>query len=182
VISFSDPLYANRIVETIRKFRDDVPILVRTRDDAHMKLLQQSGASVIVPETIESSLILSAHVLNLLSVPLSRIIRKLERIRGHQYGELRHIFPKESARHLDEAHALRERLSTVALPREAHAVGRTLEELKLADADIMVNAIRRDGIIGRQPAPDTELREGDVVVLYGTPEALEHGETILLNG
>jgi CPA2 family monovalent cation:H+ antiporter-2 len=182
VISFSDPLYANRIVRAIRKFRDDVPILVRTRDDAHLKLLQQSGASVIVPETIEASLILSAHVLNLLSVPLSRIIRKIERIRGHRYGELRHIFPKEGARHLDETHALREQLSTVALPRGAHAVGRTLGELKLAEADLMVNAIRRDGITGRQPAPDTELQEGDVVVLYGTPEALEHGETLLLNG
>jgi CPA2 family monovalent cation:H+ antiporter-2 len=182
VISFSDPLYAVRVVKTVRAFREDVPILVRTPDDAYFNLLQKTGASVIVPESVESSLILSAYALNLLSVPLPRIIRKLERIRRHRYGELRRIFPKEAARHLDETHALREQLSTVALPPGAHAVGRSLGELKLAEAEVMVDAIRRDGITGPQPIPNTRLQEGDVVVLYGTPEALERGETILLTG
>ena len=182
VISFSDPLYAVRIVETVRRFREDVPIIVRTRDDAYFDLLQQTGASVIVPESIESSLILSAYALNVLSVPLSRIVRTIERVRGHRYGKLRQVFPKDAARYLDETHALREQLSTVAVPQGAHAVGRTLAELKLAEAEVMVNAIRRDGITGREPLPDTELREGDVVVLFGTPEALERGESILLNG
>ena len=182
VISFSDPLYAVRVVDTVRKFRKDVPILVRTRDDAYFDLLQQTGASVIVPESIESSLILSAHALRVLSVPLSRIIRTMERVRGHRYGELRQIFPKEAARHLDETHALREQLSTIAVPPGAHAVGCTLAELQLADAEVMVNAIRRDGITGRGPLPETKLRAGDVVVLFGTPEALERGESILLNG
>jgi len=144
--------------------------------------LQQTGASVIVPESIESSLILSAHALRVLSVPLSRIIRTMERVRGHRYGELRQVFPKEAARHLDETHALREQLSTIAVPPGAHAVGRTLAELQLADAEVMVNAIRRDGITGRGPLPETKLRAGDVVVLFGTPEALERGESILLNG
>ncbi|MEN8803471.1 MAG: cation:proton antiporter, partial [Thiogranum sp.] len=182
VISFSDPLYAVRIVETVRGFREDVPILVRTRDDAYFDLLQQTGATVIVPESIEASLILSAHALNVLAVPLPRIIRKIERVRGHRYGELRQVFPKEAARHLDETHALREQLSTVAVPPGAHAVGRTLSELQLAESEVMVNAIRRGGITGREPLPDTELREGDVVVLFGTPEALERGESILLSG
>ncbi|MBT8103144.1 MAG: monovalent cation:proton antiporter-2 (CPA2) family protein [Gammaproteobacteria bacterium] len=182
VISFSDALYAVRVVETVRRFREDVPILVRTRDDAYFDLLQQTGASVIVPESIESSLILSAYAMNVLQVPLPRIIRTIERVRSHRYGELRQIFPKEAARHLDETHAMRERLSSIALPPGAHAVGRTLAELRLADAQVMVNAIRRDGITGRQPLPESELRAGDVVVLFGTPEALERGETILLNG
>jgi len=182
VISISDPLYAVRIVDTVRRFREEVPILVRTRDDTYFDLLQKTGASVIVPESIESSLILSAYALNVLSVPLPRILRTMERVRSHRYGELRQIFPKEAARVLDETHALREQLSTVALPPGAYAVGRTLAELKLGDAHIMVNAIRRGGITGREPLPETELHEGDVLVLFGTPEALEHGETILLNG
>jgi CPA2 family monovalent cation:H+ antiporter-2 len=45
-----------------------------------------------------------------------------------------------------------------------------------------VSAIRRDGIVGREPALETELREGDVLVIYGTPEALEHAETVFLMG
>ena len=45
-----------------------------------------------------------------------------------------------------------------------------------------MTAIRREGIVGREPSSDTVLKEDDVLVLYGTPEALEHGEAVLLMG
>ena len=32
------------------------------------------------------------------------------------------------------------------------------------------------------PSPDTVFKEGDVVVVCGTPEAVEHAETLLLMG
>ena len=35
---------------------------------------------------------------------------------------------------------------------------------------------------GREPGPDTVFKEGDVVVVYRTPEAVEHAETLLLMG
>ena len=73
-------------------------------------------------------------------------------------------------------------LHTLILPPGAHAVGKTLGELGLERAEVTVTGLRRDGILGRQPGPDTVLREGDVVVLFGTPEALEHGESMLLGG
>jgi len=43
-----------------------------------------------------------------------------------------------------------------------------------------VTALRRDGIVGREPDPGTRLREGDVLVLWGAPEDLERGENRLL--
>jgi K+/H+ antiporter YhaU regulatory subunit KhtT len=45
-----------------------------------------------------------------------------------------------------------------------------------------VSAVRRDGIVGRDPAPDTVFKEGDVVVVLGTPVDVEHAETLLLMG
>ena len=47
---------------------------------------------------------------------------------------------------------------------------------------VVVTALRRDGIVGRQPGPETRLRAGDVVVLYGKPEDLERAEEQLLGG
>jgi CPA2 family monovalent cation:H+ antiporter-2 len=51
-----------------------------------------------------------------------------------------------------------------------------------ADGAVIVTALRRDGIVGRDPDPGTELRQGDVLVLYGAPEDLERAESTLLMG
>jgi CPA2 family monovalent cation:H+ antiporter-2 len=49
-------------------------------------------------------------------------------------------------------------------------------------AEVTFAAVRREGIVGRDPDPTMQLREGDVLVIYGTPEALEHAEALLLAG
>ena len=53
------------------------------------------------------------------------------------------------------------------------ASGRTLRDLGLDGGAVVVTAIRREGIVGRDPDPTTLLREGDVLVLFGTAEDLE---------
>ena len=40
----------------------------------------------------------------------------------------------------------------------------------------------RGGIRGPEPSPETKLGAGDVLVLYGAPEALEEAEKVLLEG
>jgi CPA2 family monovalent cation:H+ antiporter-2 len=81
----------------------------------------------------------------------------------------------------DEANS-GEGLRTVVLPPLAWAVGRRLAEVRSRGAEVAFTAIRRQGITGREPDGETELREGDVVVIYGTEEALEHAEAVLLAG
>jgi CPA2 family monovalent cation:H+ antiporter-2 len=95
---------------------------------------------------------------------------------------LRTVFRREAAEPIDESHALREELHTVVLPPGAWSVGRTIREVRERGAEVSFSAIRRDGIVGRDPDPEMKLREGDVVVLFGTPEAQEHAETVLLAG
>ena len=182
VISIPDSLGALRIVRTAKDLRPDVPILVRTRDDTDLDRLQRAGATEIVPDSLEAALMLASHLLLLLDVPISRIVHEVARIRGHRYSMLRNIFRKEDAQVLDESHAFREQLQTLTLPEGAAAVGRSLAELRLPDAGILVTAIRRQGIVGRQPNADTVLKQDDVLVLYGTPESLERAETLLLSG
>ncbi len=182
VISFADPNLALRILESVRKQRTDVPILVRTQDDTKLDALQAAGATEVVPETLEASLMLMSHMLLLLNMPVSRVVKTVGDIRDNRYTMLRRIFRKQDARPLDETHALRGELHTVVLPRNAYAIGRSISQLKLVAAEVSVNAIRRDGIVGRQPDDDTVFKEGDVVVLYGTPEALDRGESLLLIG
>lgn len=182
VISFSDPLLAVRIVETVRTRRREVPILVRTQDDSRLAELQRSGATSVVPETFEAALMLVWHTLLLLKVPVSSVMRTIGDIRKNRYSMMRDLiqFPDASvagnrAVFADEQH-------TFVLPPGAWAVGRTITEVRERGAEMTFSAIRRDGIVGREPAADTVLREGDVLVLYGHPDALEHGEAVLLMG
>jgi CPA2 family monovalent cation:H+ antiporter-2 len=182
VITFASPDVSLRILRSVRGLRPDLPVLVRTQDDTKLDQLQEAGATEVVPETLEASLMLVSHLLLLLKVPLSRVVKTVDDIRSDRYAMLRRIFRRDDARPLDETHSLRGELHTLVLPPGASCAGREIAHLGLEAIDVTVTAIRRDGIVGRQPAPETVLRAGDVVVLYGTPEALARGESLLLMG
>src|SRR5271167_2164522 len=182
VITFANPDVVLRILRAVRELRTDVPILVRTQDDAKLEELQAAGATEVVPETFEASLMLLSHLLLLMKVPVGRVIRSVNDIRSHRYSMLRQYFRDTGAELLDDSHAFGEQLHSVILPPNAWAVGRSITELKERGSSAAVNAVRRDGIVGREPGPYTIFKEGDVVVIYGTPEAVEHAETLLLMG
>jgi len=182
VVTFANPEVALRILRSVRELRSDVPILVRTQDDTKLEELQSAGATAVVPETFEASLMLLSHLLLLMKLPVAKVIRTVNDIRKSRYGMLRHYFRDAEAEHLDETHAFREELHSVILPPNAWAVGRSIAELAVRGAKAEVSAVRRDGIVGREPGPGTIFKVGDVVVMYGTPEAVEHAETVLLMG
>jgi CPA2 family monovalent cation:H+ antiporter-2 len=183
VVSFDSTEKALRVVRAVRRLRGEVPVLVRTEDDSRLEALQAAGATEVVPEIFETSLSLVSHVLLFLNVPAREVLETTEDIRHDRYGILRSVFRRRDARSLeDDEHALRQQLRTVVLPPGAVAVGRTIGELGMDQGKVVVTALRREGIVGREPDPATRLREGDVLVLWGSPEDLEHGENRLLMG
>jgi monovalent cation:H+ antiporter-2, CPA2 family len=182
VISFSDPATSIGILHSVRRLRPEVPVLVRTADDARLKELQHAGATDVVPETFEASLMLVSHVLMLLHVPVSRVVRTIGDIRNSRYAVLRTIVRRGDARPVDETREHREEIKSVVVPPGAWAVGRSLSEVHNRGVEVTFTGVRRQGILGREPAPDTILRDGDIVVIYGQPEELERAEAILLAG
>jgi len=168
------------IIVTVRTLRQDLPILVRTRDDSRMEELRAAGADEIIPETLEASLMISAHLLALLGVPMRRILRRVTQVRSDRYALMRNVYRRGGAEPLDENHAFREQLDAITLPKGGHAIGRKLKELGLEELDVRVNALRREGIVGREPDPETRLRAGDTLVVYGTPENIEQAVNRLL--
>jgi len=182
VISFSDPATSLGILHSVRRLRPEVPVLVRTADDGRLKELQDAGATDVVPETFEASLMLVSHVLMLLHVPVTRVVRTVNDIRNNRYAVLRNIVRRGDARPLDETHEHREEIKSVVVPPGAWAVGRTLGDVRSRGVEVAFTGIRRLGILGREPAGDTVLRDGDIVVIYGQPEELERAESVLLAG
>ena len=109
----------------------------------------------------------------LLKAVVARVIRTVNDIRGHRYSTLRQYFPAEAAE--QEVH-------NVILPPDAWALGRSIAELTSRGSLASVSAVRRDGIAGREPTQDAIFKEGDVVVVCGTPDAVEHSESLLVMG
>jgi CPA2 family monovalent cation:H+ antiporter-2 len=183
VISFSDPNTSINILRSIRAVRKDVPVLVRTADDAKLNELKQMGATEVIPETFEASLMLVSQTLMLLQVPVTRVVRTIGEIRNTRYAVLRNIVTQDwehSIEPLPEHSG--EALRTVVLPPGAWAVGRTLDEVRQQGAEVTFTSIRRHGIVGRDPGGETSLRDGDIVVIYGDLKALQRAESVLLAG
>jgi monovalent cation:H+ antiporter-2, CPA2 family len=184
VISFDEPDTALRIIRTVRQLRADVPLFVRTEDDSRLEALQAAGATEVVPGTLETSLALASHVLLFLRLPATEVLETTEQVRHERYAILRSVFRRRQGGLPDEdgARHHQQQLYTVVLPPGARAVDRTIQDLGLDRGPVLVTAIRRDGITGRDPDPETRLREGDVLVLWGLPDELEQVETRLLMG
>jgi CPA2 family monovalent cation:H+ antiporter-2 len=182
VITFADTQRALRILHHVRALNPALPVIVRTLDDADMDRLIAAGASEVVPETFESSLMLASHALVLLGVPLRRVVRRVRDVREGRYSLMRGFFHggTDEAEDFDEAHE--PRLHSVTLAPGAVAVGRSLGELGLEEIGVGVTALRRQDTRMISPDPQTALREGDVIVLRGTAEQLAVAEMRLLQG
>jgi CPA2 family monovalent cation:H+ antiporter-2 len=180
VVSFSDVRAALRIIAFAHELNPRVPVIVRTQDDGDLDRLLAAGATEVVPEVFEGSLMLGSHALVLLGVPLARVIRRVRDARDSRYRLLRGYFHGADDTELGVDEPLQVRLHTVVLDTGAGAVGRCLDELDLARTGVEVTAVRRHGILGDNPSGDLVLQSGDVVVLRGTVAALEAGEQRLL--
>jgi len=182
VITFADTELALRILHHVRALNPALPVIVRTLDDAHLDRLIAAGASEVVPETFESSLMLASHALVLLGVPLRRVVRRIREVREGRYSLMRGFFHGGSDEAEDFDEAQEPRLHSVTLAPGAAAAGRSLGELALDDIGVGVTALRRQDTRLISPGPETSLQEGDVIVLRGTADQVVAAEMRLLRG
>ncbi|KAF0279569.1 potassium transporter [Spiribacter aquaticus] len=182
VLSFDNPAGSLKVLEHTRAERPDIPVIVRTRDDRWIERFEAAGATVVVPEILEASLMLSSHVLALLGVPMAKVFRSVREVRGDRYRLLKGYFHGAERVDMEKVGRFQEQLHAITLSGNAPAIGQRLSDIDPDSIGVTINAVRRGGIRGPQPSPDTVLRDGDVLVVYGTPEALEHAEHVLLGG
>ncbi|MBS1141294.1 MAG: Kef-type potassium/proton antiporter, family [Proteobacteria bacterium] len=180
IVTVSDTPLAEKVLHHVHELRPDVPVVVRTADERDMERLTRAGAAEVVPEALEASLMLASHALVLVGIPINRVLKRVRQTRSQRYSLLRGFYRGMSDRDHDEEDEHQPRLHSVLLASGSGAIGRTLDALNLEALECEVSAIRRRGIRALEPAPETCLEEGDVVVLLGTPEAVTAAEERLL--
>jgi CPA2 family monovalent cation:H+ antiporter-2 len=182
IISYADTASSLKVLHVAHEVAPSVPVVVRTADDTELDRLTEAGAAEVVPETFESSLILASNALLLVGVPVRRVLTLLRDIRKERYRLLRGFYSGATDEPADLDEAAQPRLHSVTLSDAAFAVGHSLGELALGATGVDVTAVRRRNIRAEEPGPETRLQGGDVVVLLGTPAALEAAEMRLLQG
>ncbi len=180
VISYHDTPSALKILRLVREHAPRVPVIVRTLDDSDIGRLRDAGATEVVPEAIEGSLMLAAQALALVGVPMRRVIRLTRDARDARYGLLRGYFhgsDDDTVAELEQA-----RLTSVTLPLAAACLGRPLADQALHAIGVHVVSVRLAN--GRVVAADDSLLPagGDTLVLSGLPESLALAEAKLLKG
>lgn len=175
IITYANTPSALKVLHHVHELEPALPVIVRTVDDSELEALQRAGATEVVPEIIEGSLMLASHALVLLGVPMRRVVRGVQQARDARYSLLRGYFHgRDDEEDMIERDSVR--LHSLSLGLDATAVGRRLGTLGLEHIGVEVTAVRRRGIRAFDPQPDTVLEPGDILVLRGTPEALEAAE------
>jgi len=170
VVTYLDVPGAMKVLANTRAHAPHVPVIVRTQDDHDLEKLQAAGATEVVPEAIEGSLMLASHALALVGVPMRRVIRVVQDQRDARYNLLRGYFHGADDDNADELD--HERLNSFTLNAGARAVGQPLERLALSTLGVRVASLRRHDGQPRALADGTVLSEGDTLVLSGKPAAL----------
>jgi CPA2 family monovalent cation:H+ antiporter-2 len=93
VIAVDQADIALLILKEARRLNATVPILVRTRDDSQLAELKAAGASEVVPELLESSLMLASHALIMLGLPAHQVQERADQIRHDRYRLLHGFYP-----------------------------------------------------------------------------------------
>jgi CPA2 family monovalent cation:H+ antiporter-2 len=177
-ITFDDTPTALRILHLVRDLAPRLPVLVRTAHEVDIDRLRAAGATEVVPEIVEGSLMLASHALALVGVPLSRVLRRVQKVRESRYALLQGFFHGADDSPQDDIEAAHTHLRAVTVTEGSGAIGKQLLELDLAGARI-TTLVRKST---RSVDPPGEMRVvfGDTLVLSGTLEQVGTAEASLL--
>ncbi len=182
VVTFAESATVLRAVAHVQSLNPSVPVIARAREETDIARLAAAGASEIVPEALESGLMLASHTLVWVGVPLSRVVRRVRAVRDERYSLLRGLFRGESDE-ADTSDDVQSRLHAVTLTGSAYALGKPLDVEALEEIGVQVRAVRRPGSGQRLTSQEAGVLEsGDVVVLLGVPDLLAAAEIRLLQG
>jgi CPA2 family monovalent cation:H+ antiporter-2 len=178
VITYASTPSALKTLHFAHEIAPALPVIVRSYDDTDLDKLRAAGATEVVPEAIEGSLMLASHALVMLGVPLRRVVHRVQAARDERYASLRGYFhgSGDAPDDADNAHV---RLHSVPVNEAAKAVGKSIGSLGLADLGAEATAIRR-GKISIEVTAETLLQAGDIVVLRGATEGVARAEARLL--
>ena len=92
VVAYHDTQSAERVVRLIRQDFATLPIVVRVADESAVARLKAAGATEVVPEVLEGSLMIAAEALVQFGIPVEQAMRRVRSLRAERYASLRAFY------------------------------------------------------------------------------------------
>lgn len=175
VVTFGEVTTSKHIIKTVRMLRADIPLIVRTRDDIHLEELLELGANEVIPDTVESSIMLASQTLGILGADKVDTQNIIDEVRDSHYQRILSFFHGED----DIVHS-EHYLHSVTLMPNSYAIGKTLASFEFKHCRI--KALRRHNVRTDEPEPNVILKEDDILVLEGREDYIHALELNLLSG
>ena len=183
IIAYADDRASSKVLSVIRESYPELPIIVRTADETSIAQLQKAGASEVVPEVLEGSLMLGSHALMILGVPLVRIIRKIRSFRAERYSMFRGYFKGATDINNDFSGQEQLELHSIEIKRNSKLVGIKLDKIKFEDFNIQIQYLRRPNMLENiEPRSDISLENDDILVILGLQQNINRFEKYVTTG
>ena len=183
VVSLPDLKTMQQVVRLARMMNPDLYILVRTSSDSHVETLTQAGANLVIPEEFETSIEIFTRVLREYRIPGNVIEQQIELVRMEGYSMFRGI--SLNAESLNKFSTYLTATLTESVPLEAAdwATGKTVEAMDLKNTTgARLIAVVRKGDVHANPEPGFDLREADLLVVFGRHAMLNKAITRIRKG
>ena len=159
VVSYSEMRSSMKILHVTQEHYPNLPVIVRTKDETHMDEFRQAGATEVVPEVLEGSLMLASHALIILGVPLNRVVKRIRLFREERYQMFKGYFHGVTDATAEFENKQELRLHPVEITKNAFAENLRLSEIDWAQYDVEVQHLRRPNMRSDiPPRPDIVFR------------------------
>ena len=183
IITYADDRASSKVLTVVRETYLDLPVIVRTADESSIALLQKEGATEVVPEVLEGSLMLGSHALMVLGIPLGRIVKKIRSFRSERYAMFRGYFKGSTDISDDFSGQEQLELHSIEIKRNPLLMGSKLENIRFEDFNIQIQYLRRPNMLENiDPRPDIILDDGDILVILGLQQNINHFEKYISSG
>ncbi|MFM8548615.1 MAG: NAD-binding protein, partial [Betaproteobacteria bacterium] len=176
-ITFDDLPQALQLLSSVRQIAPQLPVIARTANEADIARLRDAGATEVIPEIAEGSLMIASHAMALAGVPLARVRRRMQAVREGRYARLQGFFHGADDQEHEDIEADHLHLHAVSVGERAALIGSPLSDL--LGEGVRVAALVRGGRRMLDPERETRVAPGDVVVLSGRRDRISATETRL---
>ena len=181
IISYADTHSALTTIAHVHEACPALPIIVRTKEDTDIDILKEAGATEVVAEIMEGSLMLATHTFIQLGTPLPRVLSHIRSVREKRYELLHGFFG--GLRFKDTSQPA-ERLHCITLTGNAYAIGQTVADInsELNELHVSLKSLRRNESEPFIPKPEELLQVDDILILQGEIDDLAAADILLLQG